>query len=558
MRSSSSSAASSSSSAAAAAGGLARTDSDVELLSPSGVVSRGSKGLEEDVVFLAGVEEALGRVVDVHPQLLRGVARLVRAPWQALIEKFPPPRAAVSSASSASAAAAMNGAAAAGPLPLPLLQRMQKALVHDACARAMRAARTLHTLFGVMESQRSELLAASCVVCSVSGDQRELTYSDTCFPSGEWRAKHTVCLPCASAHVMRLVDDKRCDRVKCPHPDCDAEVDLPFVKRVLSRDQFSAYSDACFQISISDSSRFQRCPKCDSLTEIVSSAVPEPKGAISVTDDSGKPLSIDAFKHYKVHRVRCPPCGAVFCSLCKRVPYHLGFSCEQFETYEKAEHCRYCSESLTDANRDRSVVNSLPVCTNASCQERKATACTHRLGCGHACFGVAGEENHPPCLEEGCEGGDGKVDGGDFCAICYTEELRAAPVAQLSSCSHAYHEHCVTAKISKGRPGARYTAQYLECAQCKVTMDHPSPRVQAVLRPAMDLYRDVSAKALARLKIEQMEKDDKLTNPASQFYQKPLQYALNSFAFYNCFKVRRSDRVCACVRFASARLSRCC
>ena len=46
--------------------------------------------------------------------------------------------------------------------------------------------------------------------------------------------------------------------------------------------------------------------------------------------------------------------------------------------------------------------------------------------------------------------------------------------------------------------------------------------------------------ALARLKIEKMENDAKLVTEGSPFYNKPKDYAMASFAYYNCFKCKVS------------------
>lgn len=69
-------------------------------------------------------------------------------------------------------------------------------------------------------------------------------------------------------------------------------------------------------------------------------------------------------------------------------------------------------------------------------------------------------------------------------------------------------------------------------------MDHPSPLIQEVLQPATRLYEEIATKGEARLKIEGMLKDEKLITPTSRYYGKPKQYALDSFAYYDCFKVR--------------------
>jgi len=71
-------------------------------------------------------------------------------------------------------------------------------------------------------------------------------------------------------------------------------------------------------------------------------------------------------------------------------------------------------------------------------------------------------------------------------------------------------------------------------------MEHPSVPLQALLQPITELYDSVRAKAVARLAIEKMENDAKLTMPGSHFYNKPEAYALASFAYYNCEDAKQS------------------
>jgi E3 ubiquitin-protein ligase MYCBP2 len=99
-----------------------------------------------------------------------------------------------------------------------------------------------------------------------------------------------------------------------------------------------------------------------------------------------------------------------------------------------------------------------------------------------------------------------------------------------------YHEACVLEKLRKRWSGTRITFGFLDCSQCKAPMQHPSPPIQTLLQPILALRKEVSAKALARLTIENMTKDAKLVDPKSQFYNKPEAYAMASFAYYNCFK----------------------
>lgn len=48
----------------------------------------------------------------------------------------------------------------------------------------------------------------------------------------------------------------------------------------------------------------------------------------------------------------------------------------------------------------------------------------------------------------------------------------------------------------------------------------------------------VKAKALLRLKYEGKDNDDRLANPGDPFYQKPLEYAVAIYSYYECFKCK--------------------
>jgi E3 ubiquitin-protein ligase MYCBP2 len=219
----------------------------------------------------------------------------------------------------------------------------------------------------------------------------------------------------------------------------------------------------------------------------------------------------------------------------------MGRSCAEHASYQQAAHCRFCSEQLVvGENTDKS--NAVPafatICTAETCMQRREHACTEMLACGHPCPGVRGEKTHAPCLLEECAQRDPKltVCSTDLCSICWTEELGLAPVVRLTSCNHIFHAHCVVDKLSKRWPGVRITFGFMDCSICKVPMEHPYPPIQAVKLPLDHLWTQVRAKALARLTIEKMEKDQKLVDPKSHFYNKPEAYAMASFAYYNCFK----------------------
>ena len=45
--------------------------------------------------------------------------------------------------------------------------------------------------------------------------------------------------------------------------------------------------------------------------------------------------------------------------------------------------------------------------------------------------------------------------------------------------------------------------------------------------------------ALKRLKYEELEKDERLTDEKSPYYQKPQLYAMHLYAYFECFKCKK-------------------
>ena len=53
------------------------------------------------------------------------------------------------------------------------------------------------------------------------------------------------------------------------------------------------------------------------------------------------------------------------------------------------------------------------------------------------------------------------------------------------------------------------------------------------------LFEEIKKKSLERLKYENMEKDPRLLNPKDPFYQKPVEYAIAIFSYYQCYKCKK-------------------
>jgi len=151
-------------------------------------------------------------------------------------------------------------------------------------------------------------------------------------------------------------------------------------------------------------------------------------------------LSAEAYEHFLQFRIRCRLCGTIFCSKCKRVPYHKGFTCESLSVDAQAEHCRFCNVQLTPANttavrcvhalhRIRDLTEDmLPytqkplapslrhVCIESECLDRAFASCRGMHACGHPCGGIVNERVHLPCLQPACSE-DSKLPVRGFAAV---------------------------------------------------------------------------------------------------------------------------------------------
>lgn len=152
--------------------------------------------------------------------------------------------------------------------------------------------------------------------------------------------------------------------------------------------------------------------------------------------------------------------------------------------------------------------------------------------------------------------------------------MGSAPSVELE-CGHLFHFACLRRKLEARWPGARITFKFATCPLCAELIRHPS--LKALMRPIRRLQKDVEVRvrialtnfaagrhpchrcgasptfalaqrrALERLKMEGLDKTEAVTAPSSRFFQRPLAYAMDRFAFYMCFKCQVRRHCGACI-----------
>jgi len=299
----------------------------------------------------------------------------------------------------------------------------------------------------------------------------------------------------------------------------------------------------------------------------------------------GKPISEEAARHRQTFRFRCRKChDTEFCAKCLHTPYHLGYTCEEYVSYQAARKCRFCDCKIALSNPaimkpeyvrkskklqqvilarhlpgapkasleslDRIIATSEPLanlCEAAECQERARDGCTHIMKCKHVCIGVRGEKAHIGCMVQGCLGStsaggasgklvaSGVVDSGqvaeDLCNICWVEELRKAPCVKLE-CGHVFHYHCIKTKLETRWIGVRVTFSFMDCPLCKQTMS--AAAIKPLIDQSLVLKKLVYAKAEQRLAIEGGHKDAQELKPGGRYEKNHAEYAMHKFAYYIC------------------------
>lgn len=77
---------------------------------------------------------------------------------------------------------------------------------------------------------------------------------------------------------------------------------------------------------------------------------------------------------------------------------------------------------------------------------------------------------------------------------------------------------------------------YVDCPLCKQRISHSL--LDEHIHPHIKLMEDVKRKALQRLKYEGLDKDPQIIDSTGRYYGNPGAFAIDRFAYYECFKCK--------------------
>jgi hypothetical protein len=101
--------------------------------------------------------------------------------------------------------------------------------------------------------------------------------------------------------------------------------------------------------------------------------------------------------------------------------------------------------------------------------------CVKKNPCGHYCPCAHPTTNHMSCLEPDCvsdkEGG--AVTAEDYCNVCWSEELGAAPCVKLT-CGHIFHYQCIKKRLEKKWSTPAISFAFTLCPLCNKRIENES------------------------------------------------------------------------------------
>jgi len=189
----------------------------------------------------------------------------------------------------------------------------------------------------------------------------------------------------------------------CPAPGCQSQLQQWQIRAVLPPAEFEQLLTQCFQNALKRKSagaggagaaKIVHCPnpQCSNVFEAVEGSGNAAAGAAGAAADvgvDGQVMSPASKLHRSKHRFRCNACSTVFCGECSAAPYHDGFDCAAFAQYKDAKKCRFCSISLTAANRAKPASVHAAAAAAAAAHGHQHLKAHHAIGAAAAAVGSA-------------------------------------------------------------------------------------------------------------------------------------------------------------------------
>lgn len=336
---------------------------------------------------------------------------------------------------------------------------------------------------------------------------------------------HSICLSCFKKRVDNDIYNISCKK-------CKEKVSEIYIKQIIGQEEYSKRESNLIHSSIVG--KLINCPSCKEKINFETGNV-----NYNEKDSNGVKMDRKFCEQYASQRCRCPSNNCKnnkvdFCILCNASPYHIGKTCEEQQKYKESKKCIYCDQTIINGYNDF-------VCKNKECTDRFKLSCKKTLKCGHRCLGVEDECVCLDCIHPDCKFYNDKYNqkAEDLCSICYTEELQSSPLVK-SSCGHYHHYQCVENLNNSKCVGPKITFGYLNCTTCSQLQSFPNnARLSLLVNKNIQLFEDIKTKVIERLKFEGLDKDKRLSDPNDTFYQKPLEFALKTVAYYMCFKCQK-------------------
>jgi len=354
--------------------------------------------------------------------------------------------------------------------------------------------------------------------------------------------RHKVCKSCGKRKIKSGIVSKKwaSQAVTCPVKGCKIILPQNVIRHFgLSSSTIKELEIMQQKFNMSQTKGLVRCPSKECGYTFVGEPGKVVKDKIEV-GRNGKPLSEVTLKHKAKHRFRCPMCNINFCGVCSATPYHLGDTCDTFQSWKESKKCRFCEATI-----DQSKVIHEPdlrypgwdnVCHLQECQGRREQSCGKvHPKCGHPCIGIRNERKCPPCFHPDCVP-KGASTHDEFCSICWTEGWSAAPCVQLE-CKHVVHYHCLMHQLKTRWPAARIVFNYLRCGECKRPIKNEM--LKRTLYPHEKLKNKVERMAIDQLKREGFDEDKRLHEKGGKYYNNKALFAMDRLAYYICYKCKK-------------------